>query len=82
MKPDDWDSVFLLREKSGEMDLENVAIVVFDVGCPGRDLINTFLAFLPVVLGLPMFFSFLHPIHGDTIVADAAWRGGLVVLEC
>ncbi len=47
-----------------------------------RNIVDTFLAFLPIVLGLPMFFGLLHPIHGDAIMADATWWGGLVVLEC
>ncbi len=82
MKPDNWDSVLLLREKGGEMDFEDVAIVVFDVGRVLWNIVDTFLAFLPIVLTLPMVFGFLHPIHGDAIMADATWRRGLVVLEC
>ncbi len=82
MEPDDRDGVLLLREKGGEMDFEDVAIVVFDVGRVLRNIVDTFLAFLPVVLTLPMVFGLPHPIHGDAIMADATWRRGLVVLEC
>ena len=82
MKPDNRDSVLPLREKSREMDFEAVAIVVLDVGRVLRNIVDAFLAFLPIVRALPMFFGLPHPLHSEAIVADATWRGGLVVLEC